>query len=436
MTNNITCPSCSTVFDAGTVLAAEVQKKLQAEMAEKLNAQYKKIEKEKEELQKKEEELEEKRKNANEIFAEKLNSEKKKMAAAAEADREKLQQELQESLRKSISNDYENKMKMLQQSNADSEEKLKLSRQKELEFLRKEKLLKDREEEMELSLQKKLLEQRENVQAEIQQREQQKNEQKEYAHQMKLQEMQKQLDDQRKLAEEMKRKAEQGSMQLQGEGAEMILEKLLRENYPFDVVDEVGKGVEGGDCIQTVRNSSGAECGKILFESKKAKNWNKDWLPKLKNDLRSCGANVAILVTQVYPRDMQHFGEREGVWICSFSEVSSVSAILRSGILKMHDAQKSQEGKADKMQLLYDYLTGIEFRGQVDAIAEGFVSMKNSITKERMQMEKIWKEREKQLEKVLINTMGMHGSIKGIAGASVADIALLTDTDDAGEITF
>ncbi len=436
MANNITCPNCNSIFDSGTVLAAELQKKLQAEMTEKLHAQYKKIEQEKEQLQKKEEELEEKRKNANELFAEKLTSEKKKMAAAAELEKEKLQIELQEALRKSISGDYENKMKMLQQANADSEEKLKLSRQKELEFLQKEQKLKDREEEMELSLQQKLLQQREIVQAEIQKREQDKNEQKDMQFKMILQEKEKQMEDQKKLIEEMKRKAEQGSMQLQGEGAELILEKLLRENYPYDVVEEIKKGQEGGDCILSVRNFKGAECGKILFESKRAKAFGKDWISKLKTDMRNCGANVAILVTEVLPREMQRFGEKEGVWICNFNEVESVSAILRSGILKLYDAQRNQEGKADKMQLLYDFLTGIEFRGQVEAIAEGFLCMKTAITKEKMQMEKIWKEREKQLEKVLINTMGMHGSIKGIAGASVADIALLGEGDEESEVTF
>ncbi len=436
MANNITCPSCNTIFDAGTVLEAELQKKLQAEMNDKLNAQYKKIEKEKEELQKKEEELEEKRKNANDLFREKMEAEKKKMVVSFEADKEKLSKDLQEALRKSIAGDYENQLKMMQQANADNEEKLKTSRQKELEFLKKEKQLKDREEEMEISLHNKLLQERTIIQAEIQKREQEKNEQREMQFKMQLQERDKLLEDNKRMLEEMKRKAEQGSMQLQGEGAELILEKLLRETYPYDQVEEIKKGQEGGDCILTVCNKNGGDCGKILFESKRAKAFGKDWISKLKTDMRNCGANVAILVTEVYPRDMTHFGEKDGVWICSFSEVSSVSFILRNGILQMYAAQKNQEGKADKMQLLYDFLTGIEFRGQVEAIAEGFLSMKTAITKERMSMEKIWKEREKQLDKVLINTMGMHGSIKGIAGASVADIALLGEGTETDEVTF
>ena len=130
---------------------------------------------------------------------------------------------------------------------------------------------------------------------------------------------------------------------------------------------------------------------------------------------------------------MEKFGEKDGVWICNFSEVSSVSYLLRNGIIKIYEAQKSQENKGDKMQMLYDYLTGNEFRGQMEAIVEGFVAMKHSITKERIQMEKIWKEREKQLEKVLLSTSGLYGSVKGIAGASVNDIPLLEGDFDEND---
>ena len=153
-------------------------------------------------------------------------------------------------------------------------------------------------------------------------------------------------------------------------------------------------------------------------------------MEKLKTDKRNKGADVAILVSQVFPKDMERFGERDGIWICSFTEVASVAYLLRSGIIKINEAVKSQENKGDKMQMLYDYLTGNEFRGQMEAIVEGFMAMRNGITKERVQMEKIWKEREKQLEKVLLSTSGMYGSVKGIAGASLSDIPLLDGSDD------
>ena len=242
--------------------------------------------------------------------------------------------------------------------------------------------------------------------------------------------MQIQLDEQKKLAEEMKRRAEQGSMQRQGEGQELLLEEIIKEYFPFDLVEEVGKGVEGADCIQIVRNNLGRECGKIIYESKRTKTWNNNWIDKLKTDMRSRSADVAILVTQVFPKDMERFGEKDGIWVCTFAEVQSVAHLLRNGIMRINEIQKREENKGDKMQLLYNYLTGKEFKGQVEAIGEGFMAMKQGISKERIQMEKIWKEREKQLEKVLINTSGLYGSVKGIAGASIGDIPLLDGTEE------
>ncbi len=222
-------------------------------------------------------------------------------------------------------------------------------------------------------------------------------------------------------------------MQLQGEAQELLLEEILKENFPYDLIEEVGKGVEGADCIQVVRNSSGIEYGKIIFESKRAKGWNNTWIEKLRNDMRVKQADLAILVTQVFPKNMDCFGEKDGIWICNFKEVAALTSALRNAIIRIAETKKSEENKGEKMQMLYNFLTGIEFRQQVEAIVEGFVSMKNSIIKERIQMEKMWKEREKQLEKVLINTSGMYGSIKGIAGSSVSTIPLLEASDNDQE---
>ncbi|HEY0679299.1 MAG TPA: DUF2130 domain-containing protein, partial [Chitinophagaceae bacterium] len=164
--------------------------------------------------------------------------------------------------------------------------------------------------------------------------------------------------------------------------------------------------------------------------SKRTKGWTSNWIDKLKNDMRSRQADLAILVTQTFPKGMDCFGERDGVWICSFKEVIGLASALRNAVIRIAESRKSEENKGEKMQMLYNYLTGLEFRQQIEAIVEGFMTMKQSILKERVQMEKLWKEREKQLEKVLINTSGMYGSIKGIAGASVEEIPLLEAAKD------
>jgi hypothetical protein len=418
MANNIKCPNCGHEFDVEHVIAADIEMKLEQQYRQKLQQSLDKVEMDKKQLLEAQQKFDETRKNANEIFAQKLQQEK-----------QKLEGELQEQLRKSISADFENKLKMLETSNRDNEEKLKEARKKELEFLQKEQELKNKEAELEITLQKKMQQERETLTEQIRKQEGEKNQLKEAEMQLKLKEIQLQLEEQKKLAEEMKRRADQGSMQRQGEAQELLLEEILKEHFPFDAIVEVGKGVEGADCIQIVRNSSGKECGKIIYESKRTKTWHNNWVDKLKADMRSKGADVAILVTQVFPKEMDRFGERDGVWICSFTEVGSVAHLLRNGIVKINEVIKSQENKGDKMQMLYDYLTGNEFRGQMEAIVEGFMAMKNSISKERVQMEKLWKEREKQLEKVLLSTSGMYGSVKGIAGASVADIPLLDGSD-------
>lgn len=321
-------------------------------------------------------------------------------------------------------------MRLLQEANKDNEDKLRTSRQKELEFLKKEQDLKNKEAELELSVQRQLQEERGKLSEEIRQLEEQKSASRETEYQLRLKEMEKQLDDQKKLAEEMRRKAEQGSMQLQGEVQELALEELLRASFPFDEINGVGKGVKGADCIQTVRNNFGQECGRIIYESKRTRDFSHDWIEKLKADMRSQGAMIAVIVTQAMPRDMDRFGEKSGVWICSFAEVKALSYVLRDGILKLFNAAKSQENRGDKMHLLYDYLTSSEFGEQWKAIREGFLSMKQSIQRERDAMEKLWKAREKQLEKVLLNAAHIRGSIEGIAGKDAIDMNLLEDSGD------
>jgi hypothetical protein len=430
MTNDIKCPNCGHTFDVENVLAADIEKKFQKDYQIKLQESLSSVEDDRKKLEAAQQEFEQKRRHTNELFQQRMQQERLKMEAEMQLESTRIENELQAQIRKSISSDFENQLRLLQENNADKEEKLKQARKTELEFLQKVQELKNKEEELELTLQKKMHEERVQLTEQIKKQEQERNELKESEYQLRLREKDKLIEDQNKLVEEMRRKAEQGSMQLQGEVQELLLEQILRENFPFDAIEEVGKGVEGADCVQTVRNYLGQDCGKIIYESKRTKGWNNSWIDKLKNDMRSRGADVAILVTQTFPKDMERFGERDGIWICNFSEVTSVSAIIRNGVLKIYEIQRSEENKGDKMQMLYNYLTGVEFRGQVEAIAEGFLSMKNSITKERIQMEKMWKEREKQLEKVLLNTSGLYGSVKGIAGASVGDIPLLDGTDN------
>ncbi len=242
---------------------------------------------------------------------------------------------------------------------------------------------------------------------------------------LKLKEMQKQLDDQKNLAVEMNRKAEQGSMQMQGEVQELAIEEWLAAQFPLDTIEEIKKGARGADCLQIVHTHIQQNCGTVYYESKRTKDFQLGWIEKFKNDIREKNATLGVLVTEAMPKEMPRMGLKEGVWVCSFDEFKGLSAVLRETVIKLSEATASQENKGDKMELLYSFLTGNEFKLQVEGIVEGFTQMQADLDKEKRSMARIWKQREKQLQKVLLNTTHMYGSVKGIAGTAVASVALL-----------
>jgi len=412
MSTEVKCPSCGHAFPIEEVMAEEYKNNLRKQMQDFTK-------KKEDEFHQKEQDFLQKEKHQALAFEQKLASEKMQ-----------IQKQMEESLRKSIASDFENKLQMLENSNKEGEEKLKMARVKELEFLKREAELKNKEADLEIELQRKLQEERNSITEQIRKQENDKSQLKETENQLKVKELEKQIEDQKKLVDEMKRKAEQGSMQLQGEVQELILEELLKSTFPFDVISEVGKGIRGADCIQTVRNNSGQECGKIIYESKRTKDFGGDWIEKLKKDKISVGADVALIVTQCYPKGMDCFGEKDGVWICSFEEIKAVAYVLRDGIIRLYSVSKSNENRGDKMHMLYDYLTSSEFGSQWNAISEGFMSMRMSIQTERTAMERMWKAREKQLEKVLLNAAHISGSVEGIAGQDVIRLSLTSEEDD------
>jgi hypothetical protein len=409
MSTQITCPNCHTRFNLEDVLTEDVEKSLKQQYEQKLKSSFENLQKEKNILSQQQKDFEERKQRENELFSQRIEKEK-----------QKLQQELKGQIQKSVSSDYENKIKLMQQTLDDNAEKLKLAREKEMEILRLQQKMKDQKDEMDLELQKRLIEKSKEIEEKAVKHAQDEQE-------LKLKEKEMQIDQMKKLIEEMKRKSEQGSMQMQGEAQELALEEILRAAFPYDVISEIGKGVRGADAVQEIRNHLGHSCGTIIYESKRTQAFSEGWIEKLKTDMRNTHADMAIIVTQAMPKDMEHFGQKNGIWICKFNEAVSLAQVLRESLIKVHQAMKSQENKGEKMQMIYDFVTSNEFRLQVDAIMEGFTHLKDSINKERLQMEKIWKEREKQIDKVLLNTTHMYGSFKGIAGSDIGDVKLLEE---------
>jgi len=400
---NIKCPNCDHKFDVEDVLATKVRDDIEKEYKEKQKDLLRKVDNQKKELEEERAVFAKKKKQENEIFKEKLK---------------KALKEEKEELKEKIKEDYSTQLKAQQEEIEEKRQKLKELREKEIQIERMKRQMEDQEKEIEVKFEKKLREHLSEKEQSIEKRLHEKME-------LRMMEKDKQLEDQNKLIEELKRKKDQGSMQLQGEVQELAIEDTLRSNFPFDFIEEVPKGVRGADSIQTVINPLQQVCGKIIFESKRTKAFSNEWLDKLKADQRSTQSELAVLITQTLPKDIDTFGQMEGVWVCSFQDFLPLVSVLRQMILKTHSVKASQENKGDKMDILYRYLTGEEFKQQVTAIVEGFSTMKLDLDKEKRSMMSIWKKREKQIEKVIENTINMHASIKGIAGNSIANLEIL-----------
>ena len=404
---HINCPSCGSKIDVNSILInqleTEIQLKLQVNFEEekkKVAAEFLSLSMEKEQfmlIKAKENDLFQKRLNDKLKEESKVLEEKLKIKLAKE-------QALQINLMQNELNQQSQKLIELNASKAEIE---KLKREKNEAFSLAE-----------LEAQKKMSQVLLTETVKIQKAADEKNE-------LKLKELQKQIDDQRVLTEEMKRKQEQGSMQLQGEVQELAIEDWLRQQFPLDTIDEIKKGARGGDCIQIVNTRSVQNCGIIYYESKRTKKFELSWIDKFKADMRLRGADIGIIVTESMPNEMERMGLRDGVYICTFYEFKSLSSVLRETLIQINTATSSQINRGDKMQVLYEYLTSNSFRMQVEAIVEGFTSMKTAIESEKRAMQRIWKEREKQIEKVTINTIDMHASIRGIAGSAIQAVRSL-----------
>jgi len=403
----VKCPNCGTSIDVQDILAHQLEEELKQKYLAQVQQDKKRYDLENKQLQQSKEEFEEKKKKENELFQERLENQLK-------SDRKSIEEKLKEKL----GEEYSELMKSMQ-----GELKEKSEQVKELHVSKAEiEKLKREKSEMKLALeaesQKKLNETLISEKAKIRKAEEEKNE-------LRFKEMQKQLEDQKKLTEEMKRKQEQGSMQLQGEVQELAIEEWLQAKFPLDTIEEIKKGARGGDCIQIVNTRIRQNCGTIYYESKRTKDFQPTWIEKFKNDIRDRGANIGVLVTEVMPSDMDRFGLKEGIWICNYEEFKGLCAVLRESIVQVSNSVSVQENKGDKMHMLYDYLTSITFRMQIEAIVEGFTQMKTDLDKEKRAMSKIWKAREKQIEKVVTNTIDMYASVRGIGGSAILPVKAL-----------
>lgn len=352
----------------------------------------------------------------NEEFSHKIEEQLRKQLEEdnekrREEDRKKMK-EWQDEQKKKLLFESEVQLKVLKEESERKDEELKKSRQAELEFLQKEKLLKEKMENVELEIARKMKEEGEKLKGEVEKKMLEEN-------RLKDAETNKKMSDLLQQIEELKQKANQGSQQTQGEILELELENMLKAEFPTDEILPVGKGITGADIVQKVFDKTGRHTGTIVWESKRTKSWDKSWTQKLKADLLASKGDVAVLVSIVLPEDVKNFGFKDGVYVTSFECFLAVAFMIRKSIIDHHSVKLSVVGKNEKMEMVYNYFLSSEFQQRVAAIAEAFTSMKQDLDTEKRVFAKLWAKREKEIEKVILNTSSLHGELHGLIGDSM-----------------
>ncbi|MGT0095425.1 DUF2130 domain-containing protein [Helicobacter pylori] len=417
-THSFKCPKCQAPIDVNEAL----YKQIEQENQNKFLAQQKEFEKEVNEkraqyqsyfknLEQKEEALKERAKEQQAQFDDAV---KQASALALQDERAKIIEEA----RKNAFLEQQKGLELLQKELDEKSKQVQELHQKEAEIERLKRENNEAESRLKAENEKKLNEKLDLEREKIEKVLHEKNE-------LKFKQQEEQLEMLRNELKNAQRKAELSSQQFQGEVQELAIEEFLRQKFPLDCIEEIKKGQRGGDCIQVVHTREFQNCGKIYYESKRTKEFQKAWVEKLKSDMREIGADVGVIVSEALPKEMERMGLFEGVWVCSFEEFKGLSAVLREGVIQVGLAKKSQENKGDKVNLLYHYLTSSEFSMQVNAIIEGFEQLRAELESEKRAMARIWKSREKQIEKVFEGTINMYGSIKGIVGNAIGQVKAL-----------
>lgn len=394
--DEIRCPKCGEYIPLSDALQHQIAERIENESAEKIEAKEN-------ELREREKELTQAKKDFD-----------KSVEEGVKAERTKLEEELKEKATKAAALEVQD----LKNQVLEKDEKLKKAEQTELELRKRERALEERSKTLDLEAERKLDEEKKKIEEDVAKRVIEQ-------HRLKDAERDKIIGDLKKQLEDAHRKAEQGSQQLQGESKELDLEKSLKESFPFDEIMPVPKGIRGADVIQRVKTRSGNICGTILWEFKQTKSWSDGWVSKLKDDQREAKADIAAIATEVLPKDITNFGNRGDMWITKSEFVFGLATLLRDTLIKVATTKLMSAGKDEKLEFLFRYLTGSEFKQKVEAVADAFVVMKTDLEKEKRAAIARWAKQEKHLEKAIGSIAGMHGDLRGLIGSSMEAIQLL-----------
>lgn len=403
----VVCPQCKSEIKLTESLAAPLLESIRRDYEQRLRQKDADVTKREKTLYEREVTLQKARENIDDEVNHKLHQERLRIAA-----------EEQKKAKLALAQDLEQRDKEitdLQEVLRERDTKLAAAQKAQAEILRRQRELEDARRELELTIEKRVLENLEAARNKAR---------KEAEDELKLKVLEKEqtISSMQKQIEELKRKAEQGSQQLQGEVQELELEQMLSTKFPRDAILPVPKGEFGGDVLQRVMGPTGQTCGMILWESKRTKNWTDGWLPKLREDQRTAKADVAVLISQVLPRDMEAFGFVDGVWVAHPRVALPVAISLRQTLIEVASVRQASEGQQTKMEMVYQYLIGSRFRQRIQAIVEAFSSMRDDLDREKKAITKQWAKREEQIDRVMQATVGMYGDLQGIAGKTLQEI--------------
>jgi len=403
----VVCPQCKTEIKLTESLAAPLLADVKRQFEQKLAQKDADMAKREQSLTERAESVEKAKANLDQQIAAKLQQERIRIAA-----------EEQQKAKLVLGNDLNQKTKeisTLQEVLKQRDAKLAEAQQAQAELMGKQRELDDARRELELTIAKR-------VQADLgSERERAKREAEEEL-KFKVMEKDQTITAMQKQIEDLKRRAEQGSQQLQGEVQELELEALLTAKFPRDMIQPVPKGEFGGDVLHRVIGPTNQPCGTILWESKRTKNWSDGWLPKLREDQRAAKAEIAVIISQALPKDIETFGFTGEVWVADPKVALPVAMALRQTLIEVACLRQASEGQQSKMEMIYGYLTGPRFRQRVQAIVEAFSSMKKDLDVEKKVITRQWAKREEQIDRVMQATVGMYGDLQGIAGRTLQEI--------------
>ncbi|MGD9300882.1 MAG: DUF2130 domain-containing protein [Desulfobacterales bacterium] len=404
----ITCPNCGEEFELSDALTGRIREHLKAELLREVSRREARLKEKTVSLRAEAEQISKSREALDEEIETRL---KKRLA------------DVKKKAAKKLEGQYANQLKDLQGAIAEKDKAIQTFRDQELELRKKQRKLEEATASLELEIARKLDAERENIRGQAEKKLAE-------AHRLKDLEKDKVINDLKSSLEDMQRKAEQGSMETQGEVLEQDFEARLKTFFVHDDIQPVPKGIRGADLVQTVRTTMGTESGVLLWETKNTKAWSSAWIPKLKDDMIEVRASIAILVSVVLPDGISRFGQVEGVWVSDPLSAVPLAAALREQLMAVSRERTASVGKREKMETLYQYLAGVEFKQKIEGIVEAFSSMQDQLNRERRAMERHWKQREKEIERVVKNTVGLYGDMQGIIGGQIPAIPAL-ELDEA-----